>query len=158
MNKILTIEQAIEVSQKFKNQKKQIVLVGGVFDILHKGHIVFLKAAKKQGDILFILLESDKAVRKLKGEKRPVNNQEKRATVLSALPYVDYVILMAPLNSNEEYDELVKTLQPDILATTKNDPNIAHKIRQADRMNAEIVEVVNRIPNKSTTNLIEHMK
>lgn len=151
MNKILTIQQAIEVSQKLKNQNKKIVLAGGVFDILHSGHIAFLLHAKKQGDFLFVFLESDEKVKLAKGEKRPINIQQKRAAILSSLPSVDYVILLPFLKENKEYDDLVAKIKPDIIATTKDDKNIQHKKRQAEAIGAKVVEVIELIPNLSTT-------
>ena len=63
----------------------KIVLVGGCFDILHLGHVVFLEKAKKEGDVLVVLLESDEKVRFLKGKGRPVHTQSERAEILSAL-------------------------------------------------------------------------
>lgn len=153
MNKILNTYQAIRVSHKLHNQNKTVVLAGGCFDILHIGHIKFLEKAKKTGDYLFILLESDKTTRKLKGKKRPINTQGDRAQILAAISYVDYVVLLDNMNSNKDYDEVVYKLKPDVIATTKNDPQGIHNKRQAKKINAKVVYVINRIKNKSTTNL-----
>jgi len=153
MNKIVSVEDAQTISKKLRGENNTIVVSGGCFDILHIGHIRFLQKAKKTGDYLFILLESDKTTRKLKGRKRPINTQADRAEILASLSYVDYVVILGDMNSNKDYDEVVYKLKPDVIATTKNDPQGIHNKRQAKKINAKVVYVINRIKNKSTTNL-----
>lgn len=153
MNRIINTEKAIKISKKLKREGKRIVLAGGVFDILHVGHIKFLRAAKKKGDILFIFLESDKNVAKFKGNNRPINSQKERAMVLSSLRSVDYVIILGEMKTNSDYDKLVINLKPDIIATTKKSQQIIHNARQAKLVDAELALVINRISNKSTTRL-----
>ena len=155
MNRILNNQKAIKLSKKLKREGKKIVLAGGVFDILHIGHIRFLEAAKKKGDILFILLESDENVKKYKGPQRPINTQEERAAVLSSLKFVDYVINLPAMKNNIDYDRLITAIRPDIIATTKKDPQVIHNIRQAKLIGAEVCLVVNRISNRSTTRIAE---
>src|SRR5664279_2300284 len=111
MKRIVNTEQAIKISKKLKREGKKLVLTGGCFDILHVGHIKFLTAAKKRGDVLFILLESDKNVEKFKGENRPINSQGERATVLSSLRPVDYVIILEEMRTNSDYDKLIINLK-----------------------------------------------
>lgn len=153
MNKILTVKEAIKVSKNLKLSGKTVVVSGGCFDMLHIGHIKFLEKAKQQGDYLFILLESDATVEKLKGKGRPINNQKDRASMLAALSYVDYVVILSELKTNNDYDGLVEKINPNIIATTKNDPQAVHNKRQAKKINARVSYVVNRIRNKSTTKL-----
>ena len=153
MSKILNINQAIRISRKIHDQNKTVVLTGGCFDILHIGHIQFLKNAKKNGDYLFVLLESDETVRKLKGSKRPINNQKDRAQILSAVKYMDYVVLLPQMNFNKDYDDLVYKLSPNIIAVTQNSPQIVHNLRQAKKINAKVLQVTKKIEDKSTTNL-----
>lgn len=153
MGNILNLQQAIEISQKIKSEKKSIVLAGGCFDILHIGHIKFLEKARKNGDYLFILLESDESVKKLKGDKRPINSQKDRAQILSALKFVDYVILLSGIKESKDYDSLVEKIHPDIIAVTKNDKALFHKQRQVKKINAKIVSVIERVEDKSTTRL-----
>ena len=118
----IKIDKAIEISNKLRKQGKSIVVAGGCFDILHVGHVRFLQSAKKLGDVLFVLLESDKNVKKLKGETRPINSQKDRAEILSSLKSVDYVVFLPRMKSDEDYDKLITCLKPNILATTENDP------------------------------------
>lgn len=155
MNRIINTEKAIKISKKLKREGKKLVLAGGCFDILHVGHIKFLTAAKKKGDILFILLESDKNVERFKGKNRPINNQAERAMVLSSLRSVDYVIILGEMKTNSDYDKLIVNLKPDIIATTKKSQQIIHNARQAKLIDAELALVINRISNKSTTRLAE---
>lgn len=153
MNRILNEENAVKISKKLKRENKKIVLAGGCFDILHIGHIKFLNAAKKTGDVLFILLESDENVARYKGKNRPINTQNDRSLVLSSLRSVDFVVNLTNIKTNEDYDKLIMRLKPDIIAATKKSEQIIHIQRQAKLIGAEIALVVNRISDKSTTNL-----
>jgi len=151
--KIVHVKEAIKIAKELRQKGSSIVLAGGVFDILHIGHVKFLEKAKQQGDILFVLLESDDNVRKLKGKNRPINTQKNRAMVLSALAFVDYVVRLSNLKTNTQYDAIVRKLRPSIIAITAKDPNIVHKIRQANQINGKVVCVFQRISDQSTTRL-----
>lgn len=155
MNRIINAEKAIKISKKLRREGKKLVLSGGVFDILHIGHIKFLEAAKKRGDVLFILLESDENVKKYKGKNRPINSQENRALLLSTLKPIDYVVRLNEMKTNLDYDKLVINLKPDVIATTKKSPQEIHNKRQAKLINAELASVISRISDKSTTKLAE---
>lgn len=157
MNKILNINKAIKLSSKLRKQHKTIVLVGGVFDILHVGHVKFLEKAKEKGDFLFVLLESDKSVRKLKGEKRPINRQKDRAQILSSLKAVDYVVLLRGILKNKDYDRIVKRILPDVLAITAPDRGRVHKDRQGKLTGAKVKIVLRRLKNKSTSRLAKEL-
>ncbi len=154
MGKIVNIEEAAKVSQKLRAEQKSIVLVGGCFDVLHIGHLEFLKGAKKLGDVLLVLLESDETIQKLKGSKRPINTQEDRAKMLEALEMVDFIVPLPPF-SNKDYDSLTNSIKPAIIATTKGDTARHHKERQAREIGAEVVDVVEPVSNKSTTRVIK---
>ncbi len=153
MNKILNIEQAIKLSKQLRDGGKKVVVVGGCFDIVHAGHVTFLENAKQQADFLFVLLESDETIRDTKGENRPIHIQMDRAKVLAALSIIDYVVILHQLKTNNEYDTLLSKLKPTIIATTKGDPNRTHKERQAKLINAKMIDVMERIENKSTSRL-----
>lgn len=136
-----------------KREGRKIVLVGGCFDILHPGHVFFLKEAKKAGDILIVLLESDKKVRELKGLNRPVQTQKDRAKVLSALRYVDRVICLPFIEHEFQYDQLIAKIKPDIIALTRGYPNHYHK-RTADLVGAKLKYVTGVVGRYSTTSLL----
>jgi rfaE bifunctional protein nucleotidyltransferase chain/domain len=151
MNKILTIPESVEVANKIKRQGKTIVMVGGFFDILHLGHIKFLEASKKFADILFVLLEEDSKAKIEKGTGRPVNSQADRAKVLSAIPSVDYIVLLRNMTNNYQYDRLMVEMRPDVIAVTFGDPNIIHKKKQAKLIHAKVVYAIKRLGDHSTT-------
>lgn len=158
MEKILQINEAIKTAQKLREQGKSVVLAGGAFDILHPGHVIFLKKAKEKGDFLFIILENDKSLEEKKGKKRPINNQGERALVLSAIEFVDYIILLPNKFLDKDYDHLALSIKPAIIATTKDDPERIHKERQAKLTNARVVDVTDRILSHSTTKLIKYLE
>jgi rfaE bifunctional protein nucleotidyltransferase chain/domain len=111
MNKVLDLTELIRVRKRAKVQKKKVVFTNGCFDLLHRGHIEYLKKAKSLGDILIVGLNSDSSVKKIKGKKRPIVNHKDRAEILSALSFVDYVCIF-----NEETPErMIKKIIPDIL-------------------------------------------
>lgn len=151
MNTILSVEEAIAVSKTFRDQHKKIVLVGGCFDILHIGHILFLTKAKEQADIVMVLLEHDQSIRKQKGDGRPINTQIDRAQMLAALKVVDVVVCLPVMTSNTSYDDLIFSLKPAIIATTKRDDARVHKERQAKALGIPLIDVVERVRNQSTS-------
>lgn len=158
MDKILTTEQAIEVSKQLQGEGKRIVLVGGCFDLLHIGHLTFLQKAKEQGDILLVLVEPDERIEHAKGHGRPINIQEDRVKILAAVEGVDYVLPLQQGMVNADYDELIKSIKPNIIATTAGDLNRAHKERQANIIDAKVVDVILPIKDQSTTRLIELLR
>jgi len=152
MKKIINVGELKKLVKQLKTDDKSIVLVGGCFDILHKGHLVFLAKAKKQGDVLFVALESDENVQRLKGKERPINNQGERAANLSNLDSVDYIILLPVLASNTDYADLTKKLSPDIIAITEGDPKQAEKESQG-----KVVVVTKHLADFSTTKILQNL-
>jgi len=110
MKKILDWNELKEVVDRFKASGKKIVFTNGCFDIIHIGHVRYLKEAKALGDMLVVGLNSDRSVSRIK-PNRPINSQDHRAEVLSSLDMVDYVTLF----DEETPYELIKFLQPDRL-------------------------------------------
>jgi D-beta-D-heptose 7-phosphate kinase/D-beta-D-heptose 1-phosphate adenosyltransferase len=109
--KIKNIRAIKTVAARLKARRKRIVFTNGCFDILHVGHIRYLRKAKSLGDILVVGLNTDRSVRLIKGEKRPIVPQEERAEVLAALEFVDYVVFF------DEPDPftLIEKVKPHIL-------------------------------------------
>jgi len=108
---LFKIETLIEKVERLKSDNNKIVFTNGCFDILHRGHFDYLYQSKSLGNFLIVGLNSDDSVRLLKGNDRPINNQNIRAENLSKLDYIDAVIIF-----NEETPEkLINLLLPDIL-------------------------------------------
>lgn len=97
--------------QEWKKQGQTVVFTNGCFDILHAGHIASLTEAAAQGDKLIVALNSDSSVKALKGNDRPINDENARATVMAALRMVDAVVIFAEPTPRE----LVIALEPDVL-------------------------------------------
>ena len=114
-----------------------VVLVGGCFDILHLGHITFLKKAKNLGEKLVVLLESDQNIQKNKGNNRPINNQENRAKILESLRMVDQVVKLPEMKTDQDYLKIIKKIKPTIIAVTQNDHNLINKENQAKHVGAK---------------------
>lgn len=155
MRKIISVNNAIKISKQIRQEGRAIVLAGGCFDILHAGHLKFLKAAKKQGDILIILLESDENIKKIKGVNRPINPQKERAIILSAIPYIDFIVLLGKMTKDKDYDRLMIQIKPDIVAMTDKDPQIEQRKKQCEMVSAELRIVIKKIDNVSTSSLIQ---
>lgn len=153
MKKIISINKVAALSATLKAKGKTIVLAGGCFDILHPGHMVFLEKAKKVGDILIVMLESDQKVRLLKGANRPVHNQKERAKILSALSVVDYVVQLPFMKNNSQYDQVVREINPDVVAVTAKDNN-SHHLRTSELVGAKLKVVTAVIGQYSTSSLI----
>ncbi len=106
------LKNKIEEIRLAKNgEAKKVVFTNGCFDILHVGHVKYLQEAKAQGDILVVGINADASVRKLKGEERPIQNEQDRGEVLSALACVDYVAIF----EEDTPEKLIKLLKPDVL-------------------------------------------
>lgn len=150
----LSVNKIPRLVQKLKKQGKKITLVGGCFDVLHPGHVIFLEKAKRQGDVLFVLLESDEKVKKLKGVRRPVHSQKERARALSALKAVDYVIPLPTIEKEKSYDEIVLKIKPDIIATAYGYENNKHHKRSAKLTGAKIKYVTKIVGNHSTSAIL----
>lgn len=108
---IITSEDFRKISSGIKSGNKKIVFTNGCFDILHRGHATYLNKAKSLGDVLVVGLNSDRSVKKLKGDDRPINTQSDRAFLLDNLKSVDYVIIF---DEDTPYN-LIKDILPDFL-------------------------------------------
>jgi len=131
-----------------------IVLTNGVFDILHKGHIELLKFAKAQGNKLIVAIDSDRRVKELKGDSRPINNEEDRRKVLETNRYVDEVVIF---DSTEELQGFYQTLSPDVIV--KGSEWTAAEVRERDVIPEDIqIKVYPLVGNYSTTNTMHKIR
>ena len=152
--KIFTSEQILKKLSQLRLLKKKIAFTNGVFDILHQGHIFSLSQAAKEADFLIVGLNSDSSVKRLKGETRPINNQDSRALLLASLVMVDAVVIFeedTPL-------ELIKTILPDVMV--KGGDYTVEQIAGAKEVIANGGKVVINplLDNLSTTGIIEQLK
>ena len=113
---LLTWAEAEKKARELQKQGKKIVFTNGCFDILHPGHLRLFEWAKSRGDILFVAINSDSSIKRLKGPSRPINNEAIRAEMILNLKSVDYVVVFG--DKPEENDtplELIKRIKPNIL-------------------------------------------
>jgi rfaE bifunctional protein nucleotidyltransferase chain/domain len=111
MSSSILLSELKVIRSKLKAEGRKIVFTNGVFDLIHSGHVDYLSKAKKLGDVLIVGLNTDDSVKRIKGNKRPILEQDERAFVLSNLKPVDYVIFF-----NEDTPEkLISEIIPDVL-------------------------------------------
>ncbi|MDO8676871.1 MAG: adenylyltransferase/cytidyltransferase family protein [Candidatus Azambacteria bacterium] len=108
--KITTLNKLIPIVKKLKFQNKKIVTTNGVFDILHLGHVKYLEAAKKMGDVLIVGINTNTSTRQNKGNKGPINDEKSRMAVLAGLESVDYIFLF----NEKDPRKWVEKIKPDI--------------------------------------------
>jgi len=148
---ILPLKELIKIRAVLKSENKKVVFTNGCFDILHAGHVDYLVKAKKQGDILIVALNSDKSVRRIKGEKRPIVPEEQRAFIISQLKCVDYVTFF----DEDTPEKTIQTLVPDILVKG-SDWKIENIIgRDIVEENGGSVVTIDFVTNTSSSGIIE---
>ncbi len=143
-----------DLLKKLRSENKTIVTTNGCFDILHVGHVRYLAKAKSFGDVLIVALNSDKSVKRIKGDSRPINNENDRAEILSALRSVDYVVLF----DEDSPIDLLLQIKPDVHTkgadyTLDTLPEAKEIIKAGGR-----IEFISFVEGKSTTSVIEKMK
>lgn len=154
MGKVIEKDKVEDLISILKKQNKKIVATNGCFDILHVGHVRYLKKSKSFGDVLILGLNSDKSVRELKGEGRPINNENDRAEVLCALECVDYVVLF----DEKSPKDLLAQIKPNVY--TKGADYTLKTLPEADVIlkNGGWVEFIDFVEGKSTTKIIDKIK
>jgi len=150
--KILSLERLAAWRAELKQAGRVLVVTNGCFDILHRGHVTYLEAARSQGDALLVGLNGDAGVRALKGPKRPVNPAEDRAAVLAALQCVDGVCVFEEPTAMA----LLERVRPDIYAKGGDytiDTIHQDERRLVERLGGRVV-VLPGVPGRSTTALL----
>tara|TARA_Y100000310_G_scaffold34634_1_gene32798 strand:- start:10 stop:513 length:504 start_codon:yes stop_codon:yes gene_type:complete len=148
--KIKTISELKDISEELRNQNKKIVTTNGIFDILHIGHIRYLQEAKKLGDVLIVAVNSDFSTKRIKGPKRPLNNEKDRVEALAALECVDYVAIF-----NEENPiKILEQIKPNIHVKGGDyDMNQIIEKDAVEKNNGKVV-LIPKVKDYSTSNLI----
>jgi len=151
--KIKSREEIKEITKRLKDENTKIVFTNGCFDILHLGHVRYLKEAKKLGDVLIVGLNSDSSVKTLKGSPRPYVKDHERAEILASLESVDYVTIFDELRP----DNLIKIIKPNVHVKGGD-----YKIGQlperkiVEQYGGEIV-VIPPTEGSSTTNIVDRI-
>ena len=154
-SKILSIDMLAEVSARFRGEGKRLVVTNGCFDLLHLGHVRYLQAARALGDALAVAVNGDDSVRALKGEGRPLNNENDRAEVLAALECVDYVAVFQEVRATE----FLTRVRPAIYAKGgdyKPETLNLEERAELEKIGAEI-RIIPFEPGYSTSNVIERI-
>jgi len=154
MTKILDHAALMKERERLRTQGKKLVFTNGCFDLLHPGHVRYLREARSLGDALIVALNSDRTVRELKGEGRPILNEQERAEVIGALEVVDYVVIF----DEETPRDLIAELVPDVLV--KGGDWALDQIVGRDEVEAAGGRVVSLsfVEGLSTTDIIERIR
>jgi rfaE bifunctional protein nucleotidyltransferase chain/domain len=151
MNCLKSLEEIKLIRSALKADNKKVVFTNGCFDIMHTGHIDYLNKAKALGDILIVGLNTDDSVKRIKGDKRPIINEDERAEIISNIKPVDYVVFF----DEDTPAELINELVPDILikgADWKTDEIVGGETVLANGGEVKTIEFVN---DQSTTKIID---
>lgn len=151
---VLSRKEAADLMKELKENGKKVVFTNGCFDILHVGHLRYLNAAKELGDVLFVGVNSDASVKRLKGESRPINNEADRAEMLAGLEAVDYSVIFSEDTPVELIDELKPSIHVKGGDYKKEDlPETAVVER-----NGGEVKILMLVEGKSTTSVVKKIQ
>ena len=152
--KILSREGILEVLEEHRRAGKKIVLANGIFDLLHVGHVRYLQAAKAEGDVLIVGVNSDSSAKQLKGEGRPILTERARAALVAALAAVDYAVIFDEL----DVKPLLRELQPDVHAKGTDYTADSVPERELAEMLGIRVAIVGDPKQHSTRELLERLR
>lgn len=152
--KILSLEELLSERARLRSAAQKLVFTNGVFDLLHVGHVRYLEQARTFGDALVVALNSDRSVRELKGDDRPVINQQERAEIIAALRSVNYVTVFDEISPRS----LIARVLPDVLV--KGGDYGLDEIHGREEVEAAGGKVVSLpfVEGASTSSIIERMK
>jgi len=149
--KIKNIDELKKIVEDLKKQNKKIVTTNGVFDILHIGHIRYLKEARKLGDVLIVALNSDSSTKQIKDPKRPLNNENDRAEALASLECIDYIAIF----NEKDPIKILEEIKPDV-HVKGGDYKMSQIIEKGivEKNNGKII-LIPEVKGYSTTDLIK---
>jgi rfaE bifunctional protein nucleotidyltransferase chain/domain len=152
-NKLLSLSDLVTVVQNRKAEGEKLVFTNGCFDLIHVGHLRYLEKARQTGDLLVIGLNSDMSVRNLKGEGRPFVTEMERAEVLSALVFVDYIVIFSDVRPYK----LIENLKPDFHVKGGDyKREDLPELPLVEKYGGKVV-ILEHIPGKSTTFMAEEI-
>jgi D-beta-D-heptose 7-phosphate kinase/D-beta-D-heptose 1-phosphate adenosyltransferase len=149
-----TDEQLLAITEHFRLEGRKVVFTNGCFDILHAGHVRYLRAARGLGDVLVLGLNDDDSVSRLKGADRPYNKLEDRAEVLAALEFIDLVVPFA----DDTPESLVQKICPDVLVKGADYKDKGVAGAEFVKKNGGEVEFIDILPGRSTTGIAERIR
>lgn len=154
MGQLVKRENIRDIVKEIQDRGQSVVTTNGCFDVLHVGHVRYLTQTKTYADYSIVLLNSDKSVKSIKGEGRPINNENDRAEILCALSCVDYVVLF----DEDSPGDLIGEIKPDV--HTKGADYSVETLPEADIIikNGGRIEFITFVEGKSSSNTIEAMK
>jgi D-beta-D-heptose 7-phosphate kinase/D-beta-D-heptose 1-phosphate adenosyltransferase len=153
MGEIINVQQLSRSRARMRSTRKRVVFTNGTFDIIHRGHVEYLQAAKKLGDVLIVGLNTDASIRRIKGKGRPVNKNTDRAIVLASLGCVDYVCFFG----EDTPQTLINKLVPDVLVKGA-DWNVVDIVgKDIVEQHGGTVRTIRLTRGRSTTNTIERV-
>jgi D-beta-D-heptose 7-phosphate kinase/D-beta-D-heptose 1-phosphate adenosyltransferase len=153
IEKILSLDELLGLRKGLRAAGKTLVFTNGVFDLLHIGHVRYLASARALGDALVVGVNSDRTVRELKGEGRPIVNEHERAEILAALRQVDFVTIFDDVSPRS----IIASVLPDVLV--KGGDYALDEIHGREEVEAAGGRVVSLpfVPGASTTNILDRM-
>ena len=152
-NKVITNQDISKILKDYDSEKI-IGFTNGCFDLLHTGHISYLKSAKQKCDILILGLNSDESIKKLKGKNRPIVEQKDRVEILSSFPFVDKIVVFEEVTPIK----LIKKIKPNIIFKGKDyKKKDVVGFYESKKWHGRVI-LIDFVENKSTTNLIERIK
>ena len=154
MKRVLNTEEASKLIEDLKKQGKQVVFTNGCFDILHVGHMTYLEEAKEFGDYLFVGVNSDESVKRLKGPTRPINSEDDRAELLAGLKAVDYTVIF----TEDTPVELIGELKPSIHVKGGDYKKEDLPETKVVESYGGRVEIVSLVEGKSTSNVVKKIQ
>jgi D-beta-D-heptose 7-phosphate kinase/D-beta-D-heptose 1-phosphate adenosyltransferase len=153
MGALVPLKRLLGIRARLARQGKRVVFTNGTFDILHRGHVEYLAAARRMGDVLVVGLNSDASIRRIKGSGRPINRARDRAAVLGGLSSVDYVCLF----TQDTPAVMIRRLLPDVLVKGADWKKSAIVGREVVEAHGGTVRIVRLTPGRSTSGLIRRV-
>ena len=154
-NKILSNEEISKISERLKKENKKIVMVNGAFDLLHSGHVNFLRKARENGDILMVAINSDKSIKIYKNSNRPIIPEMDRAILIASLFFVDYVTIF----KEEKALMVIKSIKPNILVKGNyyDSARVDEEVELVEQLGGKVIKIKHPVK-ISTSQIIEKIR
>lgn len=149
-SKLVNLNDLKAIIEDLRKKNKKIVFTNGCFDILHAGHVIYLEKAKELGNVLIVGVNTDSSIKKIKGEKRPIQNQQDRTKILSSIESVDFIVLF----DEPTPEKLIEIIKPDVLVKGSD-----YKVEEiVGREYAGQTITIDYLEGKSTTSIVNKIK